>query len=253
MRGASIAFATGGNLVAISDTFALDRLGPEADLIERDPLSFLNGLCRIYGLDHAVYATVLADGKVVGYTNYPEEWVRYYTEHELHRIDPVIQAASRSIVPVDWRQMGEGYENSRVFRLAREHGIGPLGLSIPVRGPYGDFAVFSVTKECSAKEWRNLCRLIVKDMQSIAFFFHDAVMRQHGMFKLLGKKKLSRREREVLQWYARGKTQADIGVLTGLSTSTVTAYLQSARTKLNALSTAHAAARAQRLGEILTD
>ena len=78
-------------------------------------------------------------------------------------------------------------------------------------------------------------------------------MRGHGLFKLLNKKPLFRREAEVLQWYARGKTQNDIAVLTGLRPSTVTAYLQSARTKLDALSTAHAAARAISMGAILPD
>ena len=233
----------------------LELLGSssEASLIERDPLGFLNRLCEIYDLDHAVYATVLADDRVIGYTNYPEEWVRYYTENKLHHIDPVISAASSSIIPVNWRKIGCDYSKNEVFRLAREFGIGNLGLSVPVRGPYGDFAVFSVTKNCSEAEWALRCKLIMKDMQSIAFFYHDAIMRQSGMFKLLNKKTLSRREREVLQWYARGKTQDDIATLTGLKSSTVSAYLQSARTKLNALTSAHAAARAIRFGEIIPD
>ena len=235
------------------ESLNIERLATAADGISQDPLSFIGRVCAVYGLDYAVYATILSNGTIVGYTNYPEDWVRYYTENRLHEIDPVIRAASRSIIPVDWREMEPNYQDSRVFRLARQHGIGALGLSVPVRGPYGDFAVFSVTKDCSAAEWRKLRRSIMRDLQSIAFFFHDAIMRQHGMFKLLNKKALSPREREVLQWYSRGKTQSDIGVLTGLSTSTVTAYLQSARTKLNALTTAHAAARAQRMGEIQTD
>lgn len=237
------------------DTFELAELGgcAEAEAIAENPLAFLNRLCQVYRLDHAVYATVLTDGRIVGYTNYPEAWVEYYTEHRLHEIDPVIQAAARSIVPVNWREIDGAGPDNEVFRLARAHGISPLGLSIPVRGPYGDFAVFSVTKDCSAQEWSQLCKLIVRDLQSIAFFFHDAIMRQQGMFKLLSKKQLSRREREMLQWYARGKTQSDIATLTGVSHSTVSAYLQSARTKLNALSTAHAAARAISLGAILSD
>lgn len=238
-----------------AEPLMLDSLGAsaEADHLGRNPLGFLNRLCEIYELDHAVYATILADDRIIGYTNYPEEWVDYYTQNDLMKIDPVIQAASRSILPVDWREIGGDYEKSEVFRRAKEFGIGPLGLSVPVRGPYGDFAVFTVTKNCGEAEWKQHCKLIIQDIQSVAFFFHDAIMRQHGMFKLLSKKTLSRREREVLQWYARGKTQADIAVLTGLKVTTVTAYLQSSRTKLSALTTAHAAARAIRLGEILAD
>lgn len=237
------------------DSVELERLGEtaEARQISDDPLAFLLRLCEIYGLDFAVYATILSDGRVVGYTNYPEEWVEIYTRESLHEIDPVIRAAASSIVPVDWRTLGGDYAESEVFRRAREYGISPCGLSVPVRGPYGDFAVFSVTKDCGTPEWKALCKAIIRDMQFVAFYFHDAIMRQHGMSKLLSKKTLSRREREVLQWYAHGKTQSDIAVLTGLSVSTVSAYLLSSRTKLNALTTAHAAARAIRLGEIHSD
>lgn len=237
------------------DTQELNLLSKssEAERIAADPIAFLNRLCEVYDLDHAVYATVLHDGRLIGHTNYPEEWVKIYLENEFHKIDPVLIAASKSIVPVDWRDIGQDYKHNRVFQLARTFGISDFGLSVPIRGPYGDFAVFSVTKSCDDAEWNALCKAIISEMHSIAFFFHDAIMRQHGMSKLLSKKKLSPREQEVLQWYARGKTQSDIAVLSGLSVSTVTAYLQSARTKMDALSTAHAATRAMRMGQIQPD
>lgn len=238
-----------------TESNAIDVLAfsQEAGAVAADPVSFLNRICKVYGLDYAVYASIMPDGQIIGYTNYPEEWVKYYIEHEFHTIDPVIQTAAKSIVPVNWRAIGQDYKDSVVFRKAREYGIGSAGFSIPVRGPYGEFAVFSVTKDCSDEEWAELTTNSVRDFQSIAVYMHDSVLRGHGLFKLLNRKPLSKREAEVLQWYARGKTQNDIAVLTGLRPSTVTAYLQSARTKLNALSTAHAAARAISMGAILPD
>jgi len=237
------------------DSSALDVLAfsQEAGAVAGDPVAFLDRICAVYGLDFATYASMLPDGRIIGYTNYPEAWVKYYVEHEFQNIDPVIQTAAKSIVPVNWRTIGDNYRDSVVFQKAREYGIGSAGLSIPVRGPYGEFAVFSVTKDCSDEQWATLTTASIRDFQSIAVYMHDSVMRGHGLFKLLNKKPLSKREAEVLQWYARGKTQDDIAVLTGLRPSTVTAYLQSARTKLNALSTAHAAARAVSLGAILPD
>ena len=61
-----------------------------------------------------------------------------------------------TIVPVNWRAIGDNYSDSLVFQKAREYGIGSAGLSIPVRGPYGEFAVFSVTKDCSDDKWGEL-------------------------------------------------------------------------------------------------
>jgi len=238
-----------------SDSNAIDVLAfsQEAGAVAADPVAFLNRICHVYGLDYATYASIMPDGQIIGYTNYPEAWVKYYIDHEFHTIDPVIQTAAKSIVPVNWRAIGDNYSDSLVFQKAREYGIGSAGLSIPVRGPYGEFAVFSVTKDCSDDKWGELTTRLMRDFQSIAVYMHDSVLRGHGLFKLLNKKPLSKRETEVLQWYARGKTQNDIAVLTGLRPSTVTAYLQSARTKLNALSTAHAAARAISMGAILPD
>jgi len=238
-----------------TDSNAIDVLAfsQEAGAVAADPTAFLNRICDVYGLDFATYASIMPDGQIIGYTNYPEQWVKYYVENSFHTIDPVIQTAARSIVPVNWRAIGGDYADSLVFQKAREHGIGSAGLSIPVRGPYGEFAVFTVTRDCADEEWSELIARFIRDFQSIAVYLHDSVLRGHGLFKLLNKKPLSNREAEVLQWYARGKTQNDIAVLTGLRPSTVTAYLQSARTKLNALSTAHAAARAISMGAILPD
>ncbi len=238
-----------------SDKTAIDVLAfsQEAGAVSADPVAFLDRVCELYGLDYAVYASIMPDGQIIGYTNYPEEWVNYYVENEFHNIDPVILTASQSIVPVNWRAIADDYEDSIVFQKAREFGIGSAGFSIPVRGPYGEFAVFSVTKDCSDEEWAEFTTSSIHDFQSIAVYMHDSVLRGHGLFKLLNKKPLSKREAEALQWYARGKTSNDIAVLTGLKPSTVTAYLQSARAKLNALSTAHAAARAISMGAILPD
>lgn len=69
--------------------------------------------------------------------------------------------------------------------------------------------------------------------------------------------RLSARQREILLWSCRGKTFADIALITGLSTASVKTYLDQARYKLNAVSITQAAAVAVAKGifapeEILT-
>ena len=59
---------------------------------------------------------------------------------------------------------------------------------------------------------------------------------------------LSQRELSCLKWAARGKTYNEIGMILGLSFSTVKSYLDSARFKLNCANLAMATARAVAIG-----
>jgi LuxR family quorum sensing-dependent transcriptional regulator len=61
---------------------------------------------------------------------------------------------------------------------------------------------------------------------------------------------LSKREQEVLQWAAEGKTEWEIGMILGLSEHTAEKFIRSARGKLCAGNRTHAVARAIRLGLI---
>ncbi|MGZ3410739.1 MAG: helix-turn-helix domain-containing protein [Xanthobacteraceae bacterium] len=61
---------------------------------------------------------------------------------------------------------------------------------------------------------------------------------------------LTLREREVLQWTARGKTAWEIGEILHISEGVVRNYIARAMSKLNAVSKAQAVARAIRSGEI---
>jgi len=62
---------------------------------------------------------------------------------------------------------------------------------------------------------------------------------------------LSKREHEVLQWAAEGKTEWEIGLILGLSEHTADKFIRSARLKLHAANRTHAVAQAMRLGLIV--
>lgn len=61
---------------------------------------------------------------------------------------------------------------------------------------------------------------------------------------------LTKREREVLQWIALGKHQAEVATILMISERTVENHLRAARQRLGAASTAHAVAQAMKLGDI---
>jgi LuxR family quorum sensing-dependent transcriptional regulator len=62
---------------------------------------------------------------------------------------------------------------------------------------------------------------------------------------------LSKREQEVLQWAAEGKTEWEIGLILGVSEHTADKFIRSARLKLHAGNRTHAVAQAMRLALIV--
>lgn len=212
---------------------------------------FLDQVCGRLGFDYAAYAgTNPVDGSVHVYVNYPEPWKNHYRDFGLHRLDPTLLMASRSIAPVDWQRV-RGHANfPRVFRDAHDFGIGDLGVTIPVRGPYGDVGMLSVTRNCSQREWDGLIGHAMGELQSSAVHLHDAAMRSDALSPILRRPMLSTREAEILQWVAAGKSQQDVADILGIAQRTVEVHLASGRDKLGALNTPQAVARAVALGLI---
>jgi DNA-binding CsgD family transcriptional regulator len=64
---------------------------------------------------------------------------------------------------------------------------------------------------------------------------------------------LSRREREILRWSCRGKTYAEIALITGLSNASIKTYLDTARRKLNVVNLIQACAVAVAIGVLTPD
>lgn len=212
---------------------------------------FLDQICQRFEFDYAAYAGMNpVGGGMHGYVNYPDAWKQHYAQNGLHRFDPTLHMASRSIAPVDWRRLEKNDRFQKVFRDAHDFGISERGLTIPVRGPYGDVGMLSVTRNCGTEEWDSLLRQVVGDLQSVAVHVHDTVMRSDVLMRSLRVPHLSTREREILQWCAAGKSQQDMADILGISQRTVEVHLRSAREKLYALTTPQAVGRAVAMGLI---
>ena len=213
--------------------------------------SFLDQICERFEIDHAAYAgTNPVAGSIHGYVNYRQDWKEHYVKNGLYMVDPTLHRAAKSIAPVDWRRLERDPNFHTVFRDASDFGITEQGLTIPVRGPFGDTGMLSVTRNCGVTEWDKLVKHIIVDLQSVAVHIHDTVMRSDVLSQVLRFPTLSSREKEVLQWTAAGKSHQDIGDILGISHRTVEVHLRSGREKLYALTTAQAVGRAISLGLI---
>lgn len=205
----------------------------------------LQDLCNRLQLDYAAYATFNGvTGDILGYATYPEAWRQHYLSNNLHLIDPTIRASARSVAPVEWSRFEKDKDFHTVFSQARAYGITPQGVTVPVRGPYGERGLLNVTRNCPEAIWREQLRQITGQLQLEAVRMHDKVQKSAGLRRSLGGPDLSERELEILQWIAAGKSQQDVGDILAISHRTVEVHLRSSREKLGALTTAQAIGRA---------
>ena len=212
---------------------------------ENDLGDFLDSVCETHELDFAAYAGMNPVAQSVhGFVNYPQEWKTRYVDKMFVNKDPTLLLAKRSIAPVDWHKLRHEPSFDTVFSAARDFGIPDQGLTIPVRGPFGDIGLFSVTRECSDHEWALLKSKIMGDLQQAAVHLHDHVIQSETLTSILAQPAISSREIEILQWVAAGKSQQDVADILSISHRTVEVHLRSTREKLGALTTAQAIGRA---------
>lgn len=235
----------------------------------------INRIREIYGVQHVVYLAVSlgrvhsvisqpgagalrgVDGSwwrlagKLGAGTYSAEWGVRYAEADYARIDPVIEGALSSFMPMDWKRLDWGTKQRRRFlQEAVECGIGNQGYTIPLRGPNGQFAVFVVNDNCPDSEWEKFLTEFARDLLVVAHFFHQKVIEMEKVFGPAPTVKLSAREMDVLKMVAMGQNRAQIAHSLNISENTLRVYIDSARHKLGALNTTHAAAIALTKGII---
>ena len=204
-------------------------------------------------VDHCVYHWVSVDGEQYGYGTYDPVWVQRYIERDYLRTDPVILGCFQRFHPVDWKQLDWSGKAARAFRRdALAHGVGNQGYSIPIRGPNGQFALFTVSHQCSDADWARFTEDNQRDLLLIAHFLNRQALAIAGDRRPEPVRPLSPREVDTLTYLSMGYGRGQIADLLSISEHTLRAYIESARFKLGAANTTHAVARALAEGLIVT-
>lgn len=204
------------------------------------------GLRGIFQVDHAVYHSINRNGTPYALNTYSEDWGSYYLSETLYRIDPVVRGAFQRFHPYDWKTLDWGSRQSRRFLSdAIEGGVGNQGISVPIRGPQGEFALFTLSHRCTDRRWQSFLAAHRGDLLLFGHFLHQAVRRIEcaGRDCFAGPG-LSPRESEVLQLLAGGLNRSRVAERLKISEHTLRVYVESARFKLGAANTTHAVARA---------
>lgn len=208
----------------------------------------------LYGVDHIGYVWVSSSGDHYGCGTYSMEWRQRYLEKGYMRVDPVILGTFNRFHPVDWRDLDWTGRQARAFlKDALAHGVGNHGLAIPVRGPAGQFALFSASHDCDDAFWDAFVAENRRDLILVAHFFNQKALQFEGARMSEAAGALSPREIEVMTSLALGHSRAQAAEALGISESTLRVYIESARHKLGALNTTHAVARALAQGLIVVE
>jgi DNA-binding CsgD family transcriptional regulator len=214
--------------------------------------SLIVSLQEHYAVDHIVYHWVSADGEQYGCGTYDPVWVQRYVDKDYLRIDPVVISCFHKFHPVDWKQLDWSSKPARAFLAdAVAHGVGNQGYSIPIRGPNGQFALFSVSHNCVDDVWEKFIQNNQRELFLIAHYLNQKALSMEQKRNPEPSTPLSPREVDALTFLAMGYSRSQVADMLQISEHTLRAYIESARLKLHAMNTTHAVARALAEGLIV--
>lgn len=206
----------------------------------------------VFSVDHMVYHWVNAKGARLGVGTYAPAWVQRYVERGYLRIDPVVTGCFQKFHPVDWKFLDWSSKASREFQQdAIAHGVGNQGLSIPIRGPHGQYALFTASHNCDDLTWADFIEDQRRDLILLAHYFNEKALDIEPDKIQEASQPLSPRELETLTLLAIGYNRAQVAKTLSISEHTLRVYVESARFKLSALNTTHAVATALNRGLIV--
>ena len=214
--------------------------------------AIIEDLRTYYRVDHMVYHWVSAGGSQYGVGTYSDAWVQRYIEQDYLRIDPVIQGCYQRFHPVDWKRLDWSGKAVRAFqREAIEYGIGNQGFSVPVRGPNGQFALFTASHNCDDQAWAEFTEDNCRHLILLAHYFNDKALEFEPDRAPASAQPLSPREVDALTLLALGYSRAQVADTLSISEHTLRVYIESARFKLGSANTIQAVAKALSLGLIV--
>ena len=203
------------------------------------------GLRQFLDVEHLVYHSVNSTDRQYAILTYPPAWVERYHEANYVRIDPVVQGCYRRFHPVDWKALDWSGRNARkLLGEAIDAGVGNQGYSVPIRGPNGQFAIFTVSHRESDDVWQKFTESNSANLILIAHFVNQKALEIERGTDVGAPQRLSPREIDVLTMLAMGLNRAQGADSLAISEHTFRAYVESARFKLGAANTTQAVARA---------
>ncbi|GIU67475.1 LuxR family transcriptional regulator [Candidatus Phycosocius spiralis] len=185
--------------------------------------------------------------------NFDPAWRQHYASEATCQSDPARRQAILRAGSVKWQRAfatARDPEQRAFVQAARSHGFRD-GVTTPVHGPQGCVALMmfaaSQTLGLDYDDEEALSHLAMALYQRVRRLTAATVVDRAPMVRLTG------RELECLRWVLEGKTNWEIGVLTGVTARTVQFHLGNASRKLGVFNRVQAAVRALLRGDLSVD
>ncbi len=228
----------------------LEELEQASELENMQGIS--EALRDVFKVDHLVYHWVSSNGEQYGCGTYDPEWVQHYLDKDYLRVDPVVVGCYQRFHPVDWKRLDWSSKAARAFQAdAIANGVGNQGYSVPIRGPNGQFALFTVSHNCDDATWASFTESNRRDLILIAHYFNQKALDFEPERAPEPAQPLSPREVDAMTLLAIGYSRAQVADTLSISEHTLRVYIEAARFKLGAMNTTHAVARALSRGLIV--
>lgn len=183
--------------------------------------------------------------KITLLNNYPKRWQNRYAQAGYLLTDPTVAHGRQSQVPLLWNDHSFG-RSQALWADAKDHGI-KTGWAQSCLERNGAGSLLTL---CRGAEMLTANELQAKErhMRWLVQVAHVSLSRTIQAKEAATPNRLTRREREVLQWTADGKSAQDIADILILSKSAVDFHLKNLLKKLETPNKTAAVARAALLG-----
>ncbi|MBC2779187.1 helix-turn-helix transcriptional regulator [Parasphingopyxis marina] len=188
--------------------------------------------------------------RIIDACGFLEPLIRAYISDGLWERDPIRKQVQIHPAPFFWSEIGElrKLDDGEQAFLAEfvAHGAGE-GIAIPVFGPHGRNGYIGVALEPHRSHFSDT---VLREFQAVAQMAHQRFCELLEP-ELIETVSLSRRETEILEWVARGKSNTVIGEILEISPNTVDTHIRRIYTKLDVSDRTMAALRGIGCGMIL--
>ncbi|MDD3371707.1 MAG: autoinducer binding domain-containing protein [Alphaproteobacteria bacterium] len=185
-------------------------------------------------------------------TNYPQEWLTVFIKQKYGPLDAVVKYGLTSYGPFTWEDIPTDYfssKRSRGWQRDNCEAYKVFGVCTPMRAPFGQIGGMGASND-SGKERMHAHHISTFNILSQQFYvrFLDICGAKNKHRKNLPH--LTPREKDVMAWVARGKTNEEISDILSLSSNYVREIVSGVMTKYNAVNRVSAVLTAIFLGEI---
>lgn len=184
------------------------------------------------------------------FTNNDQEWVDRYVEKGYVADDHIFTMIEKATKPFFWGQevlpdnLTKMQKN--IFFEASDFSISK-GVTIPLRGPGGEFTHFTASYDGSLSEMKKLIKEIKREFYLLGISFHSSLSHLNSN-KKGAEVQLSPFEISLLEHLAEGKSIWDISKKIGVSSAKIDAQIWNICKKMGTNSRMHAMAKAFNLG-----